>query len=488
MKNTSEKTFYVNGISKWIGTYLILASFVCLQSCGTSTEPSGTSGDGPPNIIVIISDDQGWGDAGFNGSTDIPTPHLDGLAAAGVVFSQGYVAHPYCSPSRAGLITGRHQQRFGHENNTPYTDPGPEDGLPLTEVMLSEVLKENGYRTCAIGKWHLGDHEKFWPVNRGFDDWYGFSGGGMSYWGNVSDKSPHRGVTRNGVRVPLEELSYLTDDFTREAVNYISDYTADEQPFFMYLAYNAPHGPIHATTEYLDMVQHIENGQRAAYSAMVTGMDQCIGQVVKKLKEKGVYNNTLIFFLSDNGGHSNGANSLPFRGNKGMLFEGGIRVPFLASWPGGLEGGKVYDKAISALDIFPTVLAAAGIDYSPDKALDGVNLLPYLRGVNTANPHTTLHWRVSDGEGFAVLHGNDKMIYSAFKQKFMLFNLADDPYEMNDLSGQEPEKLEQLKGLYRDWEEDMVQSLWSDPHIENVRKAEKARQGYIDRARAGEKK
>ena len=409
------------------------------------------------------------------------------MAAEGVSFEAGYASHPYCSPSRAGLLSGRYQQRFGHENNTPYSQKDPDAGLPLDEVLISDWLKRYGYRTCAIGKWHLGDAEKFWPINRGFDDWFGFFGGGMSYWGDTRDKDAMHGVLKDGVPVPLDELSYLTDDFSDAAVEYIEEYAGQEQPFFMYLAYNAPHGPIQATQEYLDLMSHAEFGDRAAYGAMVAGMDVGIGKVVDKLKETGQYENTLIFFYSDNGGHSMAASSEPFRGHKGMLFEGGIRVPFLISWPQGLTGGIRYEHAISALDIFPTILAAADIAH-PEKKLDGLNLLPFLNGERQGAPHDLLFWRYSDGAGYAVRKGKFKMIRSAFKDEFFLFDLENDPYEHHNLRHQYPQQFDELKTDYEQWTKGLIPAKWYDPHLENVKKEEARRQSFLDQASAGEKK
>ena len=355
-------------MKRYRGYFWILAQYLWMVSFIAAQEP--------PNIIIILTDDQGWGDVGFNGCSDIPTPHLDSLAGDGIIAHAGYASHPYCSPSRAGLITGRYQQRFGHENNTTYGKDNPDSGLPLDQVTIADILRSNGYRTAAIGKWHLGDHEKFWPTKRGFDYWFGFSGGGMNYWGIPKKNDPLSGVLRNGEIVPIQELSYLTDDFTEETIHFI-DRNMDN-PFFIYLAYNAPHAAIQATSEYLEKVEHIEFGDRAAYAAMVVGVDVGVGKIVEKLKVEGIYDNTLIFFYSDNGGHTMGARSDPFRGHKGMLFEGGIRVPFSITWPDGIKGGRRIEEPVIALDIFPTIMAAEGIEHTPNLELDVVNLLPYL--------------------------------------------------------------------------------------------------------------
>ncbi len=454
---------------------------------GTCNSKPATGGE-RPNVLIIISDDQGWGDVGFNGCTDIPTPNLDKLAREGVSFAAGYASHPYCSPSRAGLLSGRYQQRFGHENNTPYGQDDPEAGFPVDELMISELLQQNGYQTCAIGKWHLGDDKKFWPNQQGFDDWFGFYGGGFNYWGQLNGKTPEQGILRDGKPVKPTEITYLTDDFTREAVNYIDGYSKEDKPFFMYLAYNAPHAPIQATKEYLDRMEHAEFGDRAAYGAMVTGMDAGIGKVVEKLKETGEYENTVIFFYSDNGGHGMGSRSLPYRGNKGKLFEGGIRVPFLASWPAGIKGGTRYENTISALDIYPTILAATEIKYPVKDKLDGVNMLPFINGEKNSKPHDILFWRYSDGAGYAVQKGDYKLVNSAFKNnRRYLFNLAADPYEMNDLAREMPAKLEELEADYQEWTKGTIPAKWHDPHIENIDKAIEKREVFIRKACAGEK-
>ena len=388
-------------------------TFISLLILGLASTVWAQPGPDRPNVIIILADDLGWGDVGFNGCTDIPTPHLDGLAADGVVFSAGYASHPYCGPSRSGLLTGRYQQRFGCENNLTRQVEGAL-GLPLTETMLSTVLQGNGYQTCAIGKWHLGDSAEFWPINRGFDDWFGFTGGSRNYWGRTWEKnfsSWHR-IMRNDEPEPLENLSYLTDDFTEAAVEYIDAYSKNEQPFFMYLAYNAPHAPIQATRAYLDQTEHIEDGARAAYGAMVVGMDQGVGKVIAKLKETGMYENTLIFFYSDNGGHGHSTDQGPYRGIKGMLFEGGIRVPFLMSWPKELSGGKASDQPIVAYDIFATVVAAAQAKYEKRRNLHGVDLMPYLTRDQESGPppHEEIFWRYSEGAGYAVRKGDFKLM------------------------------------------------------------------------------
>jgi len=468
-----------------MGTTLpIIFSFALVGAAGASAQAAADK----PNIIIILSDDQGWGDVGFNGCREIPTPNLDALAASGVVFDCGYASHPYCSPSRAGLLTGRYQQRFGHECNPGAMGEDMAAGLPLSETLVSKVLKDHGYRTAAIGKWHLGDAPKFWPIQRGFDDWFGFSGGGMSYWGDVGKRGPLRGVLRNGQVVPKSELTHLTDDFSTEAAKFIE--RNQDKPFFLYLAYNAPHAPDHATREHLKKTEHIEYGGRAVYGAMVAAMDDGIGRVTAKLKQLDLYDNTLVFFYSDNGGRAEHAVNYPYRGHKGMLFEGGIRVPFCVSWPKAIEGGQRYDQPITALDIFPTALVAAGIERPANLQLDGVDLLPYLDGRNPGTPHQTLFWRYACGDdsyGYAVREGRYKLVYSVYKGRHLLFDIENDPWERDDLAADKPAIVKRLIARYEDWSAGMVAPKWLDPHGANVHKEEARRQAAVDAASRGDK-
>lgn len=405
-----------------------------------------------------------------------------------MTFTSGYASHPYCSPSRAGLLTGRYQQRFGHECNPGAIEDSPTEGLPLSETFLSEALKEAGYRTGAIGKWHLGDAPKFWPVNRGFDEWFGFSGGGMSYWGDTGKKPAIRGVLRNGTPVPRAELSHLTDDFSREASAFIERH--HEEPFFLYLAYNAPHSPDHATRAHLAKTAHIEYGGRAVYGAMVAGMDEGIGQVMATLEKLNLRQRTLVFFYSDNGGRGEHAVNFPYRGHKGMMFEGGIRVPFCVSWPGVIPAGKRYHHPVTALDIFPTALAAAAVPQTDERQLDGVDLLPFLKGESKAAPHQTLFWRYAVGEGacgYAIRDGDQKLVFSSYKNRVLLFDLGKDPYEQQDLALQNPDLVQRLTKRYREWDATLIAPLWLDPHGPNVRKEEVRRREAVDRASRGER-
>jgi len=453
---------------KTIAMLFIGLFFACESAESKQIKPSNLNDK--PNIIIILTDDQGYADVGFNGSKDILTPNIDKIAKHGIVFSNGYVSHPYCSPSRAGLMTGRYQQRFGHEHNVPFAPKDSTMGTPKNEIFLSKKLKEAGYNTCAIGKWHLGDHPSFLPPERGFDHWFGFSGGNMNYWGYPYSKNKTMHIQRNGKNVDPKELTYLTDDFTDEALSYITQHKKD--PFFIYLSYNAPHSPDHATKKYLKKTEHIEYGSRSVYGAMIAGVDEGVGKIDSLLKTLGLRENTIIIFLSDNGGRLDGANNGHFRGHKGMLFEGGIRVPFAISWPSQLPQGTTYNQPITSLDIFGTCLAAVEIKADKKQPLDGKNLLPYLNQNNKEVPHEALFWRVANGQEYAVRKGTYKLIRSAYKNKTMLFDLSKDEMELNDISLQKPEILQELQTRYQQWSNDLAAPKWTDAHMQNVRKEE----------------
>jgi len=276
-----------------------------------------------PNVIIILADDLGYADVGFQGCKDIPTPHLDALAKAGVVCTNGYVSHPFCSPTRAGLLTGRYQQRFGHENNPAWLPEDQTVGLPVDQVTVANVLKKAGYKTGAVGKWHLGAHPAFHPNRRGFDEYFGLLGGGHQYFDHNQFKSnPMKAkqeyfipLVRN--EQPVEESAYLTDALGREAAAFVDAHR--NEPFFLYLAFNAPHTPLQAPAQYLDRVKEIKDEKLRTYAAMICGMDNAIGLVTSKLKQHKLDQNTLVFFLSDNGGPVAVTNcrNTPLRGAKG---------------------------------------------------------------------------------------------------------------------------------------------------------------------------
>ena len=405
-----------------------------------------------PNIIVIVGDDMGYSDISVHGCKDIATPHIDSLAKNGVRCTSGYVSGPYCSPTRAGLLTGRYQQRFGHEFN-PSPGSGPEAGLPLTETTLADRLKTAGYSTGMVGKWHLGDEKKFHPLNRGFQEFFGFLGGARSYF-PLPNPAPSTAMLRGFE--PVKEEQYTTDAFGREAVAYIDRH--QKEPFFLYLAFNAVHGPMHAAERYAERFKNVTDEKRRTYCTMMAAMDDAIGSMLKKLDDAKLTEHTLIFFISDNGGPTavNTANNSPLRGFKAQTWEGGVRVPYLAQWKGTLPAGKTYDQPVIQLDIHSTALAAAGAQ--SDAKLDGVNLLPYFKGENTDAPHEALYWRF--GPQIAIRAGNFKLVKTNDIEKPQLFDLAADIGESKDLSAERPEVVKDLTVKYDSWNSTLVEPRW----------------------------
>ena len=405
-----------------------------------------------PNIIVILGDDMGYADVGFHGCKDIPTPNIDSLAKNGVRFTNGYVSGPYCSPTRAGFLTGRYQTRFGHEFNPG----GGKQGLPVNQVTIAQRLQALGYVTTLIGKWHLGSEDKMVPNERGFQEYFGFLGGAHTYF---PAKGKGAGIFRD--KKAIDEKEYLTDALGREAVSFIDKHA--KEPFFMYLAFNAVHTPMEATDKYLNRFPNIKDGQRQKYAAMMSAMDDAIGQVLAKLREKGLEDDTLIIFFSDNGGPTmvgttiNGSINFPLRGSKRQLLEGGVRVPFVMQWKGRLPGGKTYDQPIIQLDILPTSISAAGGEVKADWKLDGVNLLPFLEGKNKAAPHDMLFWRF--GDQMAARKGDWKMVRYD-KTGVHLYNLKDDIGESKNLAAKEPEVLRGIQAAWTEWDRGNGAPLW----------------------------
>lgn len=411
-----------------------------------------------PNIIVMLADDLGYGDTGFTGCKDIPTPHIDSIANNGVRFTNGFVSHPYCSPSRAGLLTGRYQHRFGHECNPAYDLNNPELGLPVSEILLSDVLTKAGYVSGIIGKWHLGVTESFHPNRRGFKEFYGFLHGIHNYMRSArSGKASLDPLLRN--RVPQPHPGYLTDVFSHEAADFIRRH--QDRPFFLYLSYSAVHTPLQAPNKYLNRFNTIKDKKRRVYAAMTAAMDDGIGLVLSALRKYKLERDTLVFFLSDNGGDLNwGANNGPTRDEKSSLYEGGIRIPFTIQWPGRLPGGEVYENQVISLDIFATALAAAGAQIPADREYDGVNLIPYLLGKKQDSPHEQLFWRIDNGLSYAVRENRYKLVGFKNKQKKELFDLTVDPGESRDISQKKPKEVQRLCRAYNKWQAEMIAPLW----------------------------
>lgn len=417
-----------------------------------------------PNIVVILADDLGFEDLGFQGSPDIRTPHLDSLAASGVRFTNGYVSHPFCSPTRAGLLTGRYQQRFGHENNMVFRTDDEVAGLPLSEVTLADRLSQAGYVTGLVGKWHLGAHPKFHPRKRGFQHMYGFVGGGHDYFhpGVPGDPDQHFiPIERNGEVVPEKE--YLTTALGREAEAFVRGNAA--RPFFLYLAFNAPHSPLQAPQPYLRRNAHIAAPDRRTYAAMMSAMDDAVGRVLQALRETNLDRDTLVFFLSDNGGPKDNASSnRPLRGTKRTLYEGGIRVPFVLRWTGHLPEGKVIPDPVISLDVCPTALAAAGIEPGDGHKLDGINLLPLAAGKAHLGTERPLFWRTFGGVDGAIRQGSLKWVRHGGGAPGELYDLAQDPGEQRNLAAGGSADARRLEAAWQSWHRTMATPLWLD-HI-----------------------
>ena len=428
-----------------------------------------------PNVVVIVADDLGYGDLGVHGCKDVPTPNIDSIAKNGVRFTSGYVSGPYCSPTRAGLLTGRYQQRFGHEFNPGAPGKGAEDvGLPLKETTLADRLKTAGYKTGLVGKWHLGHADKYLPTARGFDEFFGFLGGAHTYL--------RPGAGLNAIRrgnESVDEKEYLTDAFTREAVSFIDRHA--KSPFFLYLAPNAVHGPLEAVEPYLKRFPDIKDEKRRTYAAMLAALDDGIGKVLAKLKAAGIENDTLIVFISDNGGPEqvNASDNGPLRAGKATTWEGGIHVPFFVQWKAKLPVGKTYDHPVIQLDLLPTVLTAAGVEVKADWKLDGVNLLLYVLGEKTVAPHDALYWRFGgqlairagdwklvkavDGGGRAGGGGAAARREKATVEGAKLFNLKDDLGEQTDLAEKNPDKVKELAALWQKWNAELIPPAWGPP-------------------------
>lgn len=405
-----------------------------------------------PNVILVVADDLGYAGIGVQGCTDIPTPNIDSIAQAGVRFTNGYVSCPVCSPTRAGLMTGRYQQRFGHEFNPgPVDVAGPQVGLPLSERTMADWLKALGYATGLVGKWHLGWEPDFHPMKRGFDEFFGFLGGSHPY----TSAGKGRNAILRGTE-PVTDMDYTTDAFAREAAAFIERHRAE--PFFLYLAFNAVHTPLQATEKYLARFTAIADEKRRVHAAMLSAMDDGVGSVLAKVRELGLEEDTLIFFISDNGGPTaaNTSRNDPLRGVKGQLLEGGIRVPFLAQWKGHLPASAVYENPVIALDILPTALGAAGAAVPAGAGLDGVNLLPYLTGEAQGRPHETLFWR--QGEHWAVRSGDWKLVRTG--RGLELYDLGQDVGEVKNLAAAEPAKVKELQAMYKEWAAQLAEPLW----------------------------
>jgi arylsulfatase A-like enzyme len=404
-----------------------------------------------PNIILIVADDLGYGDLGVQGGRDVKTPNLDRLAAQGVRMTDAYANHASCAPSRAALMTGRYQHRFGFENNPGLAQQSsPTVGLPRDVGILPERLRALGYATAMVGKWHIGFTPENLPTARGFDRFYGFLDGAMAFTADA--RSGRKDILRGTERAPMP--AHTTEAFTDEAVDFIQD--NPNRPFFLYAAYNAVHAPLQTTGPYLARFAHVQDPQRRTYLAMLAALDDAVGRIMGAVDSAGLARDTLIVFTSDNGGptwqttSSNG----PLNGVKALMLEGGIRVPTLLRWTGRLPAGRTSDAIATGFDFTATALAAAGAPRTPD--LDGVDLTPILSGQTRPDPARRLYWR--GGPQGAMRAGPWKLVKA--EDGWFLFNLARDIGERRDLAAVEPARLAQMKADWLAWAATMPQPTW----------------------------
>lgn len=463
-----------------------------------------------PNVVVILADDLSWMDVSLYGGKNVLTKHIDAIGQQGVTFTEGYISSPICAPSRAGLLTGRYQQRFGFEINIherypknrieyfvyanllntgdwkvaqhedwaiPTFEDMHKQGLPPTEFTLAELLQTKGYQTAAIGKWHLGYNETAIPIKRGFDYHYGFYEAFSLYAPtdkeniinqHLSDFSdPHiwnKGRTGNcAIRrndQVIQEDTYLTTKIAQETNQWIKEH--QEEPFFVYVPFSAPHTPFQATQEYYDQYAHIQSPKKRIYYAMIHALDDAVGSIMNNLKELGLEENTLVVFLSDNGGatYTGAADNSPLKGGKFTNFEGGIRVPFMMQWKGKLPAGKSYEKPVSALDIFATTTQVAQVQLPEDREFDGVNLMPYLLDTAYQNqvPHPALYWRSEYHK--AIRKGEWKLIQDDLANQTVLYHIPTDKEETNNQAAQHPAVVKSLQQDLQNWEKQLMNPRW----------------------------
>lgn len=460
----------------------------------------------PPNVVLIVADDLGKHDVSLYAPASVQTPSLERIAREGVTFSAGYVTSPVCSPSRAALLTGRYQQRFGVELLThdryprnrleawvaknffsthgwfavdpprvPLRRDIDRQGLPPGEITLAELLRRAGYATGIFGKWHLGWSDAATPQQHGFDHQYGFYDAFSLYadpndpdyvgvrgdyfadrWQWWTGRSGHCAIRRNGE--VIDETGYLTDRIAEEASAWIV--ANRERPFFAYVPFNAPHAPLQAPRAYVERFASEPNPDRRVYLAMIAALDDAIGKILATLDETGVADRTLVIFTSDNGAatYTGVASNEPLRGGKLTNFEGGINVPLVMRWPGRVPVNTTYREPVSTLDLFATIVAAAGATLPADRSYDGVDLFPHLAGERPGSPHGALFWRAGEHRGIRT--GAWKLISDTRTGAQVLFDLTQDPSETTDVSGAQPAVVEDLEARLRTWESKLVTPLW----------------------------
>ena len=399
-----------------------------------------------PNIVFILADDLGFNDVGYHGSK-IKTPNIDKLASEGVRLEQFYV-QPVCSPTRSSLMTGRYPMRYGLQVGV--VRPWADYGLPLEERTLAQALKDAGYKTAICGKWHLGHlNSKYLPTARGFDHQYGHYNGALDYFTHIRDK----GLDWHRDDEPLHEEGYTTDLLADESVRLIEQHDVSRR-MFLYVPFNAVHSPFQVPEPYIDMYKHIKAKNRRIYAGMVTCMDDAIGRIITALDKRSMKRNTLIIFCSDNGGVGGIADNGPLRGHKAQLYEGGVRVPATVTWPGVLKAGTIVHEPLHIVDMYPTLIKLAGGNLIQKQPLDGKDAWPTIAEGKTS-PHEDILLNVTPANG-AIRCGDWKLVHNgdiganstgekADRDVLELFDLADDPFEKNDLSRKNPQKLQELK-------------------------------------------
>ena len=430
---------------------LLFVFISILVSCSSKT-------DSIPNIIIILADDAGYSDFGFMGSDEIKTPNLDQLALDGVTFNNAYVSASVCSPSRAGLLTGMYQQRFGHECNL---DSDVNNSFDPNQITIAEALKTEGYNTGLIGKWHLGDKAQNHPLKNGFDYFWGFISGARNYFYDPNEEF------RNSIRNVVENYSqtkfdgYLTDVLGDKAIGFINKNHESNNPFFLFLSFNAPHTPMHAKD---DVLEKFKDNPRQVYASMMWSMDEAIGNVVEALKENDQYDNTIIYFLSDNGAAmSNDASPFPFKGWKGNQYEGGIKTPMIMTWKNKIKSNTHFDGFISALDIYKTSLEASKVNKEYMINADGKNIMNYLNDNNIKNEN--LFWRKD--KMATVRSGNYKLI-RLNDTSTVLYNIEKNYFEDFDLKLKEPKVHDSLFSLLSKWENRLINPNWIENKNWNI--------------------
>ncbi len=431
---------------------ILLFGFISiLVSCSTKT-------DSIPNIIIILADDAGYSDFGFMGSDEIKTPNLDQLALDGVTFNNAYVSASVCSPSRAGLLTGMYQQRFGHECNL---DSDVNNSFDPNQITIAEALKTKGYNTGLIGKWHLGDKTQNHPLKNGFDYFWGFISGARNYFYDPNEEF------RNSIRNVVENYSqtkfdgYLTDVLGDKAIAFINKNHESNNPFFLFLSFNAPHTPMHAKD---DVLEKFKDNPRQVYASMMWSMDEAIGNVVEALKENNQYDNTIIYFLSDNGAAmSNDASPFPFKGWKGNQYEGGIKTPMIMTWKNKIKSKTEFDGFISALDIYKTSLEASKVNNEYMINADGKNIMNYLNDNNIKNEN--LFWRK---DKMATVRSGDYKLIRLNDTSTVLYNIEKNYFEDFDLKLKEPKVHDSLFGLLYKWENTLIDPNWIENKKWNI--------------------